>query len=190
MDGFCAIEEALLSRPTRLRDIAVYVFIAAALSASLYYLPNYFILEKITADHSAALLNWIGIAATSLAKDGRAFVNEFEIERMCTGIQVTAIFAGILIPFPKISWRRKATAIVTVAVAVYFANIGRIALEVWLLYKGILPWWLAHYPTGLILGIFSVALLVIVLDYFIPEIGDYAMRVMDSVFPKRSTNPN
>jgi len=185
MDGICIIEEPLLIRSTGLRRVVLYLFVAAALSASLYYLPNYFILEKITADHSAVLLNWIGIPAASLAKDGRAFVNEFEIERMCTGIQVTAIFAGILIPFPKISWRRKATAIATVVVSVYFANIGRIALEIWLLYEGILPWWLAHYPTGLILGIFSVAFLVVVLDYFIPEIADYAIEAAETLMPKR-----
>jgi exosortase/archaeosortase family protein len=170
----------------------IYIFIMAALSASFYYLPNYFILEKITADHSAALLNWIGIPAASRVIDGRAFVNEFEIERMCTGIQVTAIFAGILIPFPGIGWRRKALAIVSVVVLIYFANIGRIALEVWLLYAGILPWYLAHYPTGLILGVFSVAFLVIVLDHFIPEIGDYAIKAMDMLLPRRTnaTSPS
>jgi exosortase/archaeosortase family protein len=182
--------EAPLSGPTeetRLRDVAVYVFVMAVLSACFYYLPNYFILEKITADHSAALLNWIGIPAVSFVKDGRAFVNEFEIERMCTGIQVTAIFAGILIPFPKIPWRKKATAIASVAILIYFANIGRIALEVWLLYKGILPWYLAHYPTGVILGVFSVAFLVIVLDHFIPEIGDYAMKATEILLSRRPT---
>ena len=141
--------------------------------------------EKMTADHSAALLNWIGIPAASLVRDGRAFVNEFEIERMCTGIQVTAVFAGILVPFPNISWKRKAIAIGSVLILVYFANIGRIALEVFLLYKGILPWYLAHYPTGLILGVFSVAFLVLVLDMFIPEIGDYAVRLVESVVPRR-----
>ena len=174
------------TKNTRLRDIAFYVFVMAVLSASLYYLPNYFILEKVTADHSAILLNWIGIPAASRAVGSRAYVNEFEIERMCTGIQVTAIFAGILIPFPKIGWRRKATAIASVAVLIYFANIGRIALEVWLLYNGILPWYLAHYPTGLILGIFSVAFLVIVLDHFIPEIGDYAIKATEMLLPKRT----
>jgi exosortase/archaeosortase family protein len=182
--------EALLRGPTkeaRLRDVVVYVFVMAVLSAGFYYLPNYFVLEKITADHSAILLNWIGIHAVSFVKDGRVFVNEFEIERMCTGIQVTAVFAGILIPFPKIAWRRKATAIASVAIVIYFANIGRIALEVWLLYNGILPWYLAHYPTGLILGIFSVAFLVIVLDHFIPEIGDYAMKATEILLPRRPT---
>ena len=176
-----------MDRLAKLRSIAVYAFIVAALSASLYYLPNYFILEKIIADHSAALLNWIGIPAASRVVDGRAFVNEFEIERMCTGIQVTAIFAGILIPFPKIAWRRKAIAIVSVAVLIYFANIGRIALEIWLLYAGILPWYLAHYPTGLILGIFSVAFLVVVLDHFIPEIGDYTIIATEMFLPRRAS---
>jgi exosortase/archaeosortase family protein len=175
------------TKETRLRNVVVYVLVMVVLSAGLYYLPNYFLLEKITADHSAILLNWIGIPAVSFVKDGRAFVNEFEIERMCTGIQVTAIFAGILIPFPKIAWRRKAIAIASVAIVIYFANIGRIALEVWLLYNGILPWYLAHYPTGLILGIFSVAFLVIVLDHFIPEIGDYAMQAMEILVPRRPT---
>ena len=176
-----------MDKLTELRSIAVYGFIMTALSASLYYLPNYFILEKITADHAAVLLNWIGISAASLVKDGRAFVNEFEIERMCTGIQVTAIFAGILIPFPRIAWKRKLIAIVSVAVLIYFANIGRIALEIWLLYAGILPWYLAHYPTGLILGIFSVAFLVIVLDHFIPEIGDYTIKATETLLPRRTS---
>ena len=176
-----------MDKLTELRSIAIYAFIITALSASLYYLPNYFILEKITADHAAVLLNWIGIPATSFVKDGRACVNEFEIERMCTGIQVTAIFAGILIPFPKIAWRRKAIAIVSVAVLIYFANIGRIVLEVWLLYAGILPWYLAHYPTGLILGVFSVAFLVIVLDHFIPEIGDYTIKAAEMLVPRRAS---
>jgi hypothetical protein len=42
-----------------------------------------------------------------------------------------------------------------------------------------LPWSLAHYPTGLILGVFSVAFLIVVADYFIPEIGDLALSAID-----------
>jgi len=176
-----------MKRPRRLGGVVQYVVIATALSAGLYYLPNYFVLEKVTADGSAELLNWIGISATSWVKDGRAFVNEFEIERMCTGVQVSAVFAGILVPLQRVAWRRKAAAIGCVAVLVFFANIGRIALEILLLYKGILPWYLAHYPTGLILGVFSVALLVIVLDLFIPEIGDFAIGALQSFLPRRGS---
>lgn len=176
-----------MNRPMRLRRIVQYVAIAAVLSIALYYLPDYFIFEKITADSSMALLNWIGIPARSWVKDGRAFVNEFEIERMCTGVQVIAVFAGILVPLPQVTWKRKAAAIGSVAVLVFLANIGRITLEILLLYRGILPWSLAHYPTGLILGIFSVALLVVVLDLFIPEIGDFAARALETVLPGRKS---
>jgi len=106
---------------------------------------------------------------------GKAFLNELWVERVCTGIQVVAVFAGMILPLPKISWRRKLFAVVLVAIAVHFANIACIALEIWLLYSGLLPWDLAHYPTGLILGIFSVAFLVIATDYFVPEFGDLIM---------------
>ena len=174
-----------MSRHKRWRSILLYAVVAAGLAAGLYYLPDYFVLEKITADSSAALLNLIGIPAQSWVRDHRAFVNEFEIERMCTGVQVVAVFVGILVPLRRVQWKRKLTAIASVAVLVFLANIARIALEVLLLYKGILPWSSAHYPTGLILGVFSVAILVIVLDVFIPEIGDYAIGAIESFLPRR-----
>jgi hypothetical protein len=50
-----------------------------------------------------------------------------------------------------------------------------------------LPWYLAHYPTGLILDIFSVTFLVIVLDHFIPEIGDYTIKALDMLSPRRAS---
>jgi hypothetical protein len=74
------------------------------------------------------------------------------------------------------------TAFGIVAVSVYFTNLGRIALEIWLLYNGILPWSLAHYPTGLILGVFAVAFLILVADHLIPEIGDLAFSAMDGIW--------
>jgi exosortase/archaeosortase family protein len=107
---------------------------------------------------------------------------------MCTGAQVSAVFVGILVPLRHVSWKRKLTAICSVAVLVFLANIPRIILEVVLLYKGILPWSLAHYPTGLSLGVFSVALLAILLDFFIPEIGDYMISAMESFLPRRSSS--
>jgi exosortase/archaeosortase family protein len=93
---------------------------------------------------------------------------------------VITVFLGILVALPKVTLRKRALAFVVVATSVYFANIGRIAMEIWLLYSGTLPWSLAHYPTGLILGIFSVAFLVVVADHFIPEIGDLAYSALDT----------
>jgi exosortase/archaeosortase family protein len=165
----------------RVYVVARFVGIASAIAIVLYYVPNYFFLEKMTADHSAILMGLIGIKATVWIQGGKVFLNEFEIERMCTGVQVITIFLGILIALPKASVKKRVTAFAIVAASVYFANLGRIAFEIWLLYSGTLPWSLAHYPTGLILGVFSVAFLVIVADRFIPEIGDMAFAALDGL---------
>jgi exosortase/archaeosortase family protein len=168
-------------RRRRAYEILRFVGIASAIAISLYYLPDYFFLEKITAEHSAMLMGLIGIQATVWTDGSRVFLNQFEIERMCTGVQVITVFLGILVALPKAPIKRRILALGIVAVSVYFANIARIAFEIWLLYSGILPWSLAHYPTGLILGVFSVAFLVIVADRFIPEVGDMAFSALDGL---------
>jgi exosortase/archaeosortase family protein len=165
----------------RAYEIVRFVGIASAIAVTLYYLPNYFFLEKITAEHSAMLMELMGMQATVWTEGGRVFLNEFEIERMCTGVQVITIFLGIIVALPKAAIKKRILALGAVAVGVYFANIARIAFEIWLLYSGILPWSLAHYPTGLILGVFSVAFLVIVADHFIPEVGDMAFSALDGI---------
>ncbi len=165
----------------RIADASLFLSIVTAISAALYYLPDYYFLESVIAQHSAIFLHLIGIDALAWFAGHRAFVNEFEISRMCTGIQVVAVFIGLLAAMPKVSMKRKVMAVTLVAGSVYGANIVRIGFEIWLLYNGILPWDLAHYPTGLILGIFSVAFLIVAADRFIPEIGDTAVNIFESI---------
>jgi exosortase/archaeosortase family protein len=165
----------------RLYSIARFACIASAIALFVYYVPDYFQYEKFTAEHSAIIMSWIGIKGTVWVQNNSVFLNEFEIERMCTGVQVIAVFLGLIVAMPKIAFKKRILAFGIVAVSVYFTNIGRIALEIWLLYNGILPWSLAHYPTGFILGVFSVAFLVIAADYFIPEIGDLAFSLLDGL---------
>lgn len=160
-------------------EIVRVLGITSAIAVVLYYLPNYFFFEKLTAEHSAILMELIGIKATVWYQGNQVFLNQFEIQRMCTGVQVIAVFLGLIIAMPKVAIKKRLTAFGIVVVTVYVANIGRIALEIWLLYNGILPWSLAHYPTGLILGVFAVAFLIIVADHFIPEIGDLAFSTFD-----------
>lgn len=166
---------------TQLYTLMRVAGITSIIALAVYYLPDYFVLEKFTALHSAMLMELIGIKATVWYQGGKVFLNEFEIQRLCTGIQVVAVFLGIIVAMPKIALKKRLFAFGVVAVSVYFANIGRIALEIWLLYSGILPWDLAHYPTGLVLGVFSVAFLVVAADHFMPEIGDMALSVLDGL---------
>jgi exosortase/archaeosortase family protein len=160
-------------------NLLCFLGITSTIALTLYYVPNYFIYEKFTAEHSGILMDLMGMKATVWVQDGKVFLNQFEIQRMCTGVQVIAVFLGMIVAIPKVELKKKVLAFSTVAVSVYFANVGRITFEVWLLYNGVLPWSLAHYPTGLILGVFSVAFLIVVADYFIPEIGDLALSAID-----------
>jgi exosortase/archaeosortase family protein len=159
--------------------LARFAGIASTIAIILYYVPDYFFLERITAEHSAVLMELIGIKATVWTQGNAVFLNQFEVERMCTGIQVTAIFLGILVGLPKAAIKKRILAFGVVAIGVYFANVARIAFEIWLLYSGTLPWSLAHYPTGLLLGVISVAFLVVVADRFLPEVGDLAFSALD-----------
>jgi len=163
-----------------------FLGMTTAIALAVYYIPNYWFLENWTALHSAAVMNMVGMKASVWYQGTNVFVNQFEVERMCTGVQVIAVFLGIIAALPRTALKKKILAFGIIAVSVYLANIGRIVLEIWLLYSGLLPWSLAHYPTGLILGVFSVAFLVIVADHFMPAIGDIAMSALDG-FKKPTT---
>ena len=168
----------------KLLQAAGYVAAALSISWAIYFVPEYFWFEKLTADWSAGLLNLIGVVAYSWVTGGKAFVNEFEISQDCTGIQVIAVFAGILLPLPKVRWTKKTLALTVVAISVFGANLIRITLQIWLLYAGIFPWSWIHYPGGLILGVISVAFLVVAADHFIPEIGDFAGSAIESILAR------
>ncbi len=160
-------------------EILRFLGITSAIALAFYYIPNYWFLENITAQHSALVMNMIGMRATVWYQGGEVFVNQFDVQRMCTGVQVIAVFLGIIVALPKTALKKKVLAFGIIAISVYLANIGRIVLEIWLLYSGTLPWSLAHYPTGLILGVFAVAFLVVVADHFMPAIGDMALSALD-----------
>lgn len=160
-------------------EILRFLGIAFAIALALYYIPNYWFLENLTAQHSAMVMNMIGMKATVSYLGNEVYVNQFDVQRMCTGVQVITIFLGIIVALPRTALKKKALAFGTIAITVYLANIGRIVLEIWLLYSGTLPWSLAHYPTGLILGVFAVAFLVVVADHFMPVIGDMALSALN-----------
>lgn len=169
------------SKSQILFDIARFVGVASTIALALYYIPNYFFYEKIVGENAAFLMTFIGVKGNVWVLGNSVFLNQFEIQRMCTGVQVIAVFLGIIAAIPKVSVKKRIMAFGVVAVSVHLANIGRIAFEIWLLYNGVLPWSLAHYPTGLLLGIVSVAFLIVAADYFIPEIGDLTLSLLDGL---------
>ena len=163
----------------KITELLRFVAITLGVALPVYYLPNYFLYEQLIAEHSAYVMGLVGLKSFIWYQGNSVFLNQFEIQRMCTGIQVIAVFLGIIVALPKTSIKKKALAFGIIAVSIYLANIGRIVLEIWLLYNGVLPWSLAHYPTGLVLGVFAVAFLIVVADHFMPAIGDMAFQIVE-----------
>jgi exosortase/archaeosortase family protein len=160
-----------------LRKIFLYVIAAAVIILTIYYLPNYFFLEKATADHTAFLLGSLGMRIQTNVINENVFLANIKIVKDCTGVQVIAVFFGILLPLPNAPWKRKLITLVTVTTILYAANLLRIVLEFSLVYFDILPWSLAHYPLSLLLGIMGVLVLVFVADRLLPEFAGFVLNV-------------
>ena len=158
------------------RKIVPYLVAAAVIILAVYYLPNYFFLEKATADHASLLLHFLGMPVETKVVNQYAFIADIQIVKDCTGIQVIAVFLGLILPLPAASWKGKLLTIGAVSAMLYGANVFRIALEFWLVHFNLLPWSLAHYPLSLLLGILGVAVLVLVTDRLLPEFGGFLLQ--------------
>jgi exosortase/archaeosortase family protein len=167
----------LETKNSPLQKISLYIILAAVIILIIYYLPNYFFLEKATADHTAFLLNSLGVHTQTKVISESVFLANIKIVKDCTGVQVIAVFFGVLLPLPNASWRKKLLAIAVVSTILYAANVLRIALEFSLVYFNILPWSLAHYPLSLLLGTIGVLVLVFVTDRLLPEFADFLLKV-------------
>ena len=158
------------------RKIIPYIAAAAVIILIIYYLPNYLFLEKATADHTAFLLNSLGMSVQTKVISGNVFLADIKIVKDCTGVQVIAVFFGLLIPIPNAPLKKKVLTLAVVFTFLYVANVLRIALEFCLVYFNVLPWFLAHYPLSLLLGIIGVLMLVFVTDHLLPEFGDFILN--------------
>jgi len=169
-----------------LQKSLLFVIPAIIIILTIYYLPNYFFLEKVTAQHTVMLLNSLGIPVQMNVIGQEVFLANIRIVKDCTGVQVIAVFFGILLPLPNAPWKKKLLSLGVVSVILYAANVLRIALEFSLVYFKILPWSLAHYPLSLLLGIIGVVILVFVTDHLLPELADFIRKIAIELHPQRN----
>jgi exosortase/archaeosortase family protein len=180
-----------MERPTP-RALIVYLVIAITITLLVYFLPQPFFLAIPTAVVSAVWLSWISIPSVSLVDwiFGVVYVyvvgfQYFQIVRECTGIQVIAVFMGLILPLPRGTWPRKILAVSVVAVLLFVANVARVVFEIWLVYMGILPWELAHYPMSFILGVVGVFVLCIVAIFLVPGFIETFEDMIYYLFPPK-----
>ena len=159
------------------RKIIPYIAFATIIILTTYYLPNYFFLEKATAGHTAFLLNSLGMSVQTKVINENVYLANIKIVKDCTGVQVIAVFLGLLIPIPNTPLKKKFLTLMILSTLLYAANVLRIALEFSLVYLNILPWSLAHYPLSFLLGIIGVLTLVLVTNHLLPEFGSFLFNV-------------
>ena len=167
------LEKTARDTSSNFKPILIYLLLVFVIVFVIYYLPDYHFLEIWIANQSSFILNTIGVPTQINLIGNGVYINEIQVVRDCTGIQVIAVFAGLLLPVPKALWRKKVAVIILISLFVYFANLLRVVLEYWLLAERILPWSLAHYPMSFVLGVFGVVVLVILTDKIMPEFVDF-----------------
>jgi exosortase/archaeosortase family protein len=180
-----------MERPTP-KALILYLCIAVIVTLLVYFLPQPFILAIPTAYVSAILLTWIGIPSILYVAwlNSAVYVavigfQQFQIVRECTGIQVIAVFAGLILPLPRGTWLRKILAVLVVTVMLFVANVLRVVYEIWLVYWGILPWELAHYPMSFVLGVVGVFVLCIVAIVMVPGFIETFEDMIYYLFPPK-----
>jgi len=154
------------------KSLSIYVSAVLGITLFLYYVPDYFFLEQLTAFFSSKLLGLAGVPLAYSSTSHKAFVGPIQVVRECTGIQVFSVMAGLILPTRGSSLTRKIRVLLIISLILFVMNLLRITLEIWLVYYGILPWALAHYPLSLALGISGVYSLILVSDRVFPEFGD------------------
>ncbi|MHA2406077.1 MAG: hypothetical protein ACXACH_04920, partial [Candidatus Hermodarchaeia archaeon] len=158
----------------------------------VYFLPQPFFLAIPTAVVSASMLALMGIPSVSLVDWINQVVyvsvlgfQQYQIVRECTGIQVIAVFMGLILPLPRGTWTRKTIAVIVVTVILFIANVLRVVFEIWLVYLGILPWELAHYPMSFVLGVVGVFVLCIVAIVLVPGFIETFEDMIYYLFPPK-----
>jgi len=121
------------------RDFAIYFFLVTFIILFVYYVPDYYFLEVAVAEPSSAVLSIVGVQAPVHFARGVVLVGNYSVARECTGIQVMAVFLGLILPLPGVSWRRKLLSLGLLFSLLYVANLFRVALEYYLVNTGILP---------------------------------------------------
>jgi exosortase/archaeosortase family protein len=150
--------------------------------------------EIITAQFSAFILNRLGLFSrygvvndvVFLTLEGGSRDVYVSIIRECTAIHVWGILLALVVPLDS-DFDRKLKSIVFGAVLVFFMNISRILITVFLTGYDVMPfsWFFQsptvetyHYPVSFLYGVIGVMILILTIDrYFLPELGELLVNL-------------
>ena len=102
----------------------------------------------------------------------------------CTAVQSMVLFVGLILPLPKVGLKRKVIGLAITVVPVYFLNLVRNALVIYL--TGIYGddfFSIAHNVIAKILSLIALIILLFIIIKIIPEVFDEISCIID--LPKR-----
>ncbi len=143
------------------------LIVLSILSATLYFGLDYsWLQDRVASDAAFLLRNVFGLPFNQdgLLLSSATFT--VEVSKDCTAIEALIIFVGALFLLTPLGLRRKAIIAVSSAAIIYSVNLFRIALELYLAVATTMSWYAIHTGTGLVLGVATVAGLVIAADKY------------------------
>jgi exosortase/archaeosortase family protein len=176
-----------------LRDLAVYVVFFILIVKTVDYVPSVGI-EYITAWASSKLFQNFGLATNYGLSDGGFFLGlkgvrdiQVTIIRECTGVHIWGILVALILPLKKADFIKKFTGILLSTFLVFFINIIRIMVTVYLTAFNVPPfsWFFSsptvstyHYPISFITGLLGIVVIISVVDKFVlSELGDFLVSL-------------
>ena len=157
---------------------------AAGIAGILYFgidlSPLQLFFRDVVATHSAALLN---IFTGNVIKNGLEIIwgqARILIIFACTAIQSMVIFVGMIFPLKNVSLKRKIIGLSVTVIPIYFLNLVRNALVVYL--TGVYGhdfFSIAHNYIGKIGSLLALVVLLFVVIKFIPEVFDEILCLTD-----------
>ncbi|MFH0848181.1 MAG: exosortase/archaeosortase family protein [archaeon] len=181
-------EETVVAPPSanQRKYLLVYLLASVGISSAIYYFPDYTLLELLTARHSAGLLRLLGLQVQNYAVSGASFLDGFEIVRDCTGVQVLAFFAGLVLPAKGISTLKKALMVFTASTGLYVVNVARIAVQILMYHSGLLEWTEIHDLFGRLLSGMAVFAMVMIYAAIVPEFKEFLLGILSSVVSRKT----
>jgi len=162
---------------------------ASSIAGIIYFgfemTPLAFWLREVVSAQSAALLN---IFTGNVAQNSIHIMYEranIEIIFACTAVQSLVIFVGIILPLKNIGAKRMAYGLLLTVVPVYFLNLVRNALVIFLVGKNgpeFFP--MAHNVIGKVGSLIALIVLLLIVIKVVPEVFDEIVHLTE--LPKRN----
>jgi exosortase/archaeosortase family protein len=180
------------------RYLIYYIAVLLFFYELFMILPSTWI-ELLTARISSGALNFLGISSNYGVKadgvwmtleEGVRYVQVYII-RECTAFHVWGIIIGLIVPLRRPNLRRKLMAVTFGASLVFFINLTRVMLTVYLAGYNAPPfsWFFKnptvdtyHYPISFAYGVVGVAVVIYLINALIlPELGDFLVQIPNSI---------